>query len=178
MTSEIAPPRRRSSLRVLLILLAVLVVGVSTPRPAHALAQLGLGAGYSRSLVPEQGNSIDVRASFDVYLVAVGFGVESRLRPAAFSTGSKSWWMNYGNFRLVSPGPYLTISATGYDNRTPAGVGNISMVAGGLLGSPSGFTIGQVVTLTLNVPEPGRVAMLASGVVFIALVGYAQRRRA
>ena len=76
------------------------------------------------------------------------------------------------------PGPYLTISATGYDNRTPAGFGNIQMVAGGLLGSPSGFFIGQIVRFTMNVPEPARVGMLASGVAFLALVGYARRRRA
>ena len=75
------------------------------------------------------------------------------------------------------PGPYLTITGMGQDNRTPAGVGNISMVAGGILTAPGGgITIGQIVTLTLNVPEPNEVQMLASGVGLIGLLGLVRRR--
>ena len=87
------------------LVLAVLF-SLAAPRPAHALGQLGIGAGYTRGLVQEPGNSADIRVSFDVYLVAVGFGVETRLRPAFASSGSRSHWMTYGNFRLVSPGPF------------------------------------------------------------------------
>ena len=83
-----------------------IAVLVMAPRSASALGQLGVGGGYTRGLVQESGNSGDIRLSFDVYLVAVGFGVETRLRPSFLSSGERSHWMTYGNFRLVSPGPF------------------------------------------------------------------------
>ena len=75
------------------------------------------------------------------------------------------------------PGPFVTITGMGQDNRTPAGIGNISMVAGGILhGTGGGVTIGQIITLTLNVPEPSEVQMLASGVGLIGLLALVRRR--
>lgn len=155
---------------------------------AGGTGEIVAGPGYSAYAVEAAGAGDRVFASppmvptyYGAYSIITDPGTEVSTLPAS---GSYGWGfpfttgMVYIQNPWASPGPYLTISATGSDNRTPAGVGNISMVAGGLLGSPSGFFIGQIVTLTLNVPEPGRVGMLASGVVFIALVGYSRRRRA
>ena len=75
------------------------------------------------------------------------------------------------------PSPFLTITGMGADNRTPAGAGNISMVAGGLLNSPqTGFTIPQLITFTINVPEAEEVSMLAAGVGLLGLIGLVRRR--
>ena len=76
------------------------------------------------------------------------------------------------------PDPFLTVTAMGEDNRTPLGVGNITMVAGGINLQDTGFSIPQIVTVTLNVPEPSRVLALASGVGLIGLVAIARRRAA
>ncbi len=77
------------------------------------------------------------------------------------------------------PGPFLTITGMGQDNRTPLGNGNISMVAGGVLQSASGSLVTpQIVTVTLNVPEPSRILMLESGAgLLIGLGVFASRRR-
>jgi hypothetical protein len=77
------------------------------------------------------------------------------------------------------PSPFLTITGKGQDNRTPLGIGNITMVAGGMLfgvGAGAGLVFPQIVTLTLNVPEPSRVLLLASGVGLIGLMALVRRR--
>ena len=73
------------------------------------------------------------------------------------------------------PGPFLTITGMGADNRTPAGAGNISMVAGGML-SNTGITVPQLVTFTINVPEAEEVSMFAAGVGLLGLIGLVRRR--
>jgi hypothetical protein len=77
------------------------------------------------------------------------------------------------------PDPFLTVTGMGEDNRTPQGIGNITMVAGGLIGhlsGGSGLILPQLFTFTLNVPEPSRVLMLGSGVALLGLVAVARRR--
>jgi hypothetical protein len=80
------------------------------------------------------------------------------------------------------PGPYLTITGMGEDNRTalglgPDGTGNITMVAGGILTAPGGgATFPQILTFTIQVPEPSRVLMLASGVGLLGLLALVRRR--
>ena len=104
--------------------------------------------------------------------------------PASTVAGSSSigWGMPFTTGTVYIkfpwyPSPFVTITGMGQDNRTPAGVGNISMVAGGILhGESSGLVIGQIVTLTLNVPEPSEVQMLASGVGLIGLLALVRRR--
>ncbi|MCS5636167.1 MAG: hypothetical protein NZ990_06595, partial [Myxococcota bacterium] len=104
--------------------------------------------------------------------------------PASTVAGSSSvgWGMPFTTGTVYIkfpwyPGPFVTITGVGQDNRTPAGIGNISMVAGGILhGTGSGLVIGQIVTLTLNVPEPSEVQMLASGVGLIGLLALVRRR--
>jgi len=104
--------------------------------------------------------------------------------PASTVAGSSSvgWGMPFTTGTVYIkfpwyPGPFVTITGMGQDNRTPAGIGNISMVAGGILhGTGGGVTIGQIITLTLNVPEPSEVQMLASGVGLIGLLGLVRRR--
>ncbi len=54
------------------------------------------------------------------------------------------------------------------------------MVAGAILTNASGgagLTFPQIVTFTINVPEPGQVQMLASGAGLIGLVALMHRRR-
>ncbi len=67
----------------------------------------------------------------------------------------------------------------GQDNRTPLGIGNITMVAGGMLtgiGAGAGLSFPQIVTFPIQVPEPSRVLALASGVGLIGLVALVRRR--
>ena len=155
---------------------------------AGGTADIAAGPGYSNYVQETAGAGDRVFASppmvptyYGAYSIITDPGTEVSTLP---NSGSFGWGfpfttgMVYLQAPFPSPGPYITISQTGYDNRTPAGVGNISMVAGGLVGSPAGVFVPQIVTFTMNVPEPTRVAMLAAGVAFIGLVGFVQRRRA
>ncbi|HEY8494183.1 MAG TPA: hypothetical protein VIN04_09845, partial [Myxococcota bacterium] len=68
-----------------------------------------------------------------------------------------------------------TVMATGYDARTPNGAGTLVMVSPivvsmGVLGSLAG-----IATLTLELPEPGGLALLGLGTLALGLV--AARRR-
>ena len=74
------------------------------------------------------------------------------------------------------PGPYKTITGMGADNRTPAGAGNISMVAGGVLTGDSGLVVPQLITFTINVPEAEEISMFAAGVGLLGLIGLVRRR--
>lgn len=71
----------------------------------------------------------------------------------------------------------FTFVATGYDNRTPSGEGNIQLVAGGLRRSTSsGNFTPNLTAMTLSfVPEPGALGLIAAGGLFV--VGLARMRR-
>ena len=104
--------------------------------------------------------------------------------PASTVAGqsSKGWGMPFTTGTVYIkvpfyPTPFLTVTGMGADNRTPAGVGNISMVAGGVLTSDvTGFTVPQLITFTINVPEAEKVSMLAAGVGALGLIGLVRRR--
>lgn len=73
-----------------------------------------------------------------------------------------------------------TVTATGYDARTPNGAGTLVLVSPLVIsveawnGTPLGSLAG-IATLTLELPEPGGLALLGLGV--LALIGFAARRR-
>ena len=148
---------------------------------------IAAGPGYSNFVSASAGSAGDkvfnsppfVPTYYGAYSIITDPGVPASTVPAASSIG---WGMPFTTGTVYIkfpwyPSPFVTITGMGQDNRTPAGVGNISMVAGGILhGESSGLVIGQIVTLTLNVPEPSEVQMLASGVGLIGLLALVRRR--
>ncbi len=76
-----------------------------------------------------------------------------------------------GNF------PTQSFSNTGSDARV-SGHGNISLVAASMVTGPATNTFPVAATLTMNVPEPGSIAMLGGGLAGIALFATRGRRRA
>jgi hypothetical protein len=78
---------------------------------------------------------------------------------------------------MGDPGTF-TFAATGTDNRTPAGSGNIQLVAGSMRSSTGAGTLTSHfngMSLTF-VPEPGTLGLLAAGALFV--VGVTRRRSA
>jgi hypothetical protein len=82
-------------------------------------------------------------------------------------------------------GPQSTmLNRTGYDNRTPAGVGNIQLVSPALTrwkNPHSDYYTGSIATLKLQlVPEPEAWLMLVSGIGTLTILCRVngQRRRA
>ncbi len=74
--------------------------------------------------------------------------------------------------------PIRTISTTGYDNRTPAGSGNIMMVSGSITNVDVGVTVPTALRMRLNIPEPNRVMMLGAGVGLVVLLAHGRSRLA
>ncbi len=153
---------------------------------AGGTATIAAGPGYSNYVLETAGAGDRVFASpplvptyYGAYNIITNPGTEVSTLPNQASYGwgfPFTTGMVYIQAPALGSAAYQTISGTGADNRTPAGVGNISMVAGGLLTSPGGTTIvPQIVTFTMNVPEPRRVALLGSGI--IGLIGLAAYRR-
>jgi hypothetical protein len=77
-----------------------------------------------------------------------------------WTTGTVAVYAEGGSFPTI-------LQRTGYDNRTPGGLGNIQLVTPGLTrwgmhpGSPR---TGHIGILTLHVPEPGAMLLLMAGV--------------
>ena len=149
-------------------------------------ASIAAGPGYSNYVSEPAGagdkifnNPPFVPTYYGAYSIITDPGAPASTVAGASSIG---WGMPFTTGTVYVkfpfyPSPFITITGMGQDNRTPAGVGNISMVAGGILTAPGGgITIGQIVTLTLNVPEPNEVQMLASGVGLIGLLALVRRR--
>jgi hypothetical protein len=95
--------------------------------------------------------------------------------------GSGTLWTTgqVGNF--AKTGAYYTsLYRTGYDNRTPGGRGNIQLVTPTLTHwlSP-GFNThtAQIGLLTIQVPEPGVVLLLAAGAGALVWLRRISRRR-
>jgi hypothetical protein len=150
-------------------------------------ATIAAGPGYSNYVSSTGGGAGDkvfnsppfVPTYYGAYSIITDPGVPASTIPGASSIG---WGMPFTTGTVYIkfpwyPSPFATITGMGQDNRTPAGVGNISMVAGGILTAPGGgITIGQIVTFTMNVPEPNEVQMLASGMGLIGLLALVRRR--
>jgi hypothetical protein len=96
--------------------------------------------------------------------------------------GSGTLWTTgqVGNFTRVD---YFTTSLwrTGYDNRTPQGKGNIQLVTPTLThwlnGYPFEHHTAQVGMLTIQVPEPGAILLLAAGAGVLVFLRRVSRRR-
>ena len=97
--------------------------------------------------------------------------------------GSGTLWTTgqVGNFVKTN---YLLITSlwrTGYDNRNASGIGNIQLVTPTLthLRSSDGYTaynMAQIGLLTIRVPEPGAMLLLAAGVGVLAVLRRVSRR--
>jgi hypothetical protein len=75
----------------------------------------------------------------------------------------------------------FTLTLSGYDNRTAAGVGTIQLVGGSFFNQPAASPAQAFpgnTTITLNMPEPGALAGLALGALVLLALGRAARRSA
>jgi hypothetical protein len=72
----------------------------------------------------------------------------------------------------------LTMLTTGYDNRTPGGLGSVKLVAPAGLMSTLAGSMPLFVSMTLTfIPEPGTLLLLGSGIVCLATIGRKRMRR-
>ncbi|MCP3984878.1 MAG: PEP-CTERM sorting domain-containing protein, partial [bacterium] len=68
----------------------------------------------------------------------------------------------------------------GYDNRNALGGGNVKLVApGGLMSTLGGpFPLFISMVLNFDVPEPGTMLLLGSGIIGLGLVGRRKQKNA
>ncbi|MDH3519482.1 MAG: hypothetical protein OEM49_03420 [Myxococcales bacterium] len=94
--------------------------------------------------------------------------------------GSGTPWTT-GSVTVYATGVYTTIlHRAGYDTATPSGMRNLQLVTPALthwIGPGFQTHTGHIGILTLQVPEPGRVALLAAGIGALALLYRASRLR-
>jgi hypothetical protein len=94
--------------------------------------------------------------------------------------GSATLWTTGQVGVFAKTGAYYTSHwRTGFDNRTPGGLGNIQLVTPTLthwLSPGWNSHTAQVGMLQLHVPEPGAVLLLAAGVGVLGLLYRASRR--
>jgi hypothetical protein len=97
--------------------------------------------------------------------------------PTGFETGQP---LTTGQVILRDSVPSaFSFTLTGYDNRTPAGVGTIQLVAGSYIQNPQGNpaqAFPRQMTMTLSMPEPTGYVGLAAGALAIVLVARGRRR--
>lgn len=146
------------------------------------------GGGYEHVVVSTAGAGDKIFASppmvptyYGAYSIITNPGSPISTAPGLTSTGIGMPFTTGTVYVKVPryPSTFQTVTGMGQDNRTPLGAGNITMVAGGLIpGGGAGESVPQIITVTLNVPEPSRVLMLASGVMLIGFVAAARRRTA
>lgn len=151
-------------------------------------ATIAAGPGYSNYVSSSAGAGDKIFNSppfvptyYAAYSIITNPGSPASTVPGGSSIGWGMPWTTGTVYIKVPwyPSPFLTITGMGQDNRTPQGIGNISMVAGGMLTAPggTGLQVPQLLTFTINVPEPSRVLALASGVGLIGLAALVRRRR-
>lgn len=145
---------------------------------------LAAGPGYSNYVYASAGagdpifNSPPfVPTAYGAYSIITDPGTPASTAPGQSARG---WGMPFTTGTVYIkvpwyPGPYLTVTGMGADNRTPAGAGNISMVAGGLY-TNTGISVPQLITFTINVPEAEEISMFAAGVGLLGLIGLVRRR--
>ena len=159
----------------------------NAPGTTPPLPSMAAGAGYSNYLYYSAGPGDPIFASPPKVTTTYGAQlITNPGTPTAVVPGnaSRAWgfpWTTgtvYVKVPSSAPGPFSTVTGMGADNRTPLGSGNITMVAGGLITgtAPGDLTLPQLMTFTLNVPEPSRVLMLGSGVALLSLLAVARRR--
>jgi hypothetical protein len=165
----------------------------NAPGTTPPLPSVAPGAGYSHYLSYTAGAGDPIYSFASPAAVPrttpTPFGIIYMTAPPtqiAAGSSSRAWGFPFTTGMITisapfSPTPTLMVYGTGMDNRTPQGIGNITMVAGGLIGpgigAAPGLILAQLWTFTLNVPEPSRVLMLGSGVALLGLVAVARRRR-
>ena len=95
--------------------------------------------------------------------------------------GSGTLWTTGQVGNLAKTGAYYSsIWRTGYDNRTPGGVGNIQLVTPSLthwLSPGWNSHTAQLGTLTIRVPEPHAVLLLVAGAGALAVLHRVSKRR-
>ena len=175
-----------------------LVGGTTNPTPGP---QMG-GGGYpaARTITLANGpvhnsysTSTPCTSVFGAQVAPPGCGVISAQGPEIFTlpgSQNKDFGMPWTTGMVLAknlPGPVpandpgTTFAVTGYDNRTPAGAGQITMVAGATserIPSSNHFTAMEVVTMTFAPVTPALSAPAISALVALMLLagGYMVRR--